>query len=101
MRGMKYRLAFAFLAACGSSGGGNTQMDAPVKPADAKVFQDSAPMVPAMITVSGVAGEGGSGGGNTPKQGAAVSVLATSNDSVLGTATTNAQGMYSISVTTG
>src|SRR5207248_2796291 len=99
MRGMNYRLAFVLLVACSSNSGGNNQhMDAPVPPSEAFVYKDAPPSVPAMIKVSGVAGEGGSGGGNTPKQGAAVSVLKSADDSVLGMATTDAMGKYSISI---
>lgn len=96
-------MTFVLFAACGSSntGGNPGQMDAPKPPPDSKVYLDAAPMVPAMITISGTAAEGGSGGSSTPQQGVAMSVYSTTNESTpLGTAMTDAQGKYSITITT-
>ena len=99
---MKLGISLALVAACSSNSNPGKQIDAPPPNPDAKEFMDAAPNVPAMITISGVAGDGGSGGSSTPKQGVAVSVFATSNESTpLGTATTDAQGKFSIMVATG
>ncbi len=78
-------LAIASLAliGCGDDGGGGV---------------DAAPP-PSMLTISGVASEITTGG-RTPQAGVAISVYNVSDDSMIGTATTDANGAYSITVST-
>ena len=87
------------LAACGGSDNNGGGGDAGNKPADARVFLDAPPNVPAMITISGTALDNGANS-STPLAGATVSLLKVSDDSMLGTMTTGADGKYSFSVTT-
>lgn len=94
-------LAFILvIAACGgsdnSNGGGG---DAGNKPADARVFLDTPPNVPATITISGTALDNGANS-STPLAGAVVSLLKVSDETMLGTMTTAADGKYSFPVTT-
>lgn len=95
-------LAFGLLlAACGSSNnngmgdddGSNTPM------ADARVFMDAPPSVPAMITIAGTALDNGQSS-STPLAGVAVQLLNVADDAVLATATSDAQGKYSMQVPT-
>lgn len=76
-------LAFALLglAACGDDGGSQTQADAPV--------------VNTTITISGVASEI-TATGRMPQEGVQITVFKISDDSVIGTATSAADGTYSI-----
>jgi hypothetical protein len=95
-------LPFVLLvAACGGGGtsnpGGNT--DAPAG-ADARVFLDAPPNVPAMITIAGTAFDNGQNS-STPLAGVAISLKNRADDSTLASATSDAQGKYSMSVTTG
>lgn len=82
-------LAIASLAlvGCGDDGGGSGT------PADA------APDVSSMLTISGVASEI-TASGRTPQAGVAITVYKVSDDSMIGTATTDANGAYSVSVPT-
>lgn len=95
-------LAFVLLlAACGGSnspaGGG---ADAPVVQMDGRVFMDAPPSVPAMITIAGTATDS-SQNSTTPLMGAAITLKNRTDDTTLGTATSDAQGKYSMMVTTG
>jgi hypothetical protein len=90
--------ALVLIAACGSSNNGGN-VDAPPPPVDSKIFMDAPPNVPATITVSGVATEDGQNS-STPLAGVAVELLKTSDDSSLGSATSAADGSYSITVQT-
>jgi len=96
---MRYPTFVLFVvAACGSSGNNNPKVDAGP---DAKIWMDAPPSVPAMITISGTAVEQGQNT-NTPLPGVKVAVFKRSNESTpLGMATSDAQGKYSIQVTTG
>jgi hypothetical protein len=60
---------------------------------------DAAPDVSSMLTISGVASEITTGG-RTPQAGVAITVYKVSDDSMIGMATTDANGAYSITVTT-
>lgn len=73
----------ATLAACGG---------------DSKKTPD-APMAPAMITISGTASEI-TATGRTPKQGVAVTAFKVSDDSMIATTTTDAQGNFTITAPT-
>ena len=97
---MKF-LAFVLVAAaCGGSnnkpGGG---ADAPAG-ADAQVFMDAPPNVPAMITIAGTAKDNGQNS-STPLAGVAISLKSRADNSTLATATSDAQGKYSMTVQTG
>jgi hypothetical protein len=94
LRRMK-ALAFVLLvAACGSSSTSN-----PASP-DAAVFNDAPPNVPAMITIAGTAYDNGQSSA-TPLAGVAITLKSRADDSTLASATSDAQGKYSLSVTTG
>ena len=91
-------LAFVLLiAACGSSNNGGG-VDA-AKSADAKVFMDAPPNVSQMITIGGTA-LNSTNTSTTPIAGAAIKLLKVSDDSVLGMATSGADGKYSFTVMT-
>ena len=87
-----------FVAACGGGGGSNNGTDA-AKSADAKVFMDAPPNVSQMITIGGTA-LSSDNNSSTPLAGAAVKLLRVSDDSVLGMATTGADGKYAFTVQT-
>src|SRR5438105_987777 len=89
--------ALVLIAACGSNNSGGN-VDAPPS-IDSKIFLDAPPNVPATITVSGIATEDGQSS-STPLAGVAVELLKTSDDSSLGSATSAADGSYSIAVQT-
>ncbi|HUJ60763.1 MAG TPA: hypothetical protein VLX92_19810 [Kofleriaceae bacterium] len=100
----KLCIALGMLAACGSSGsknpGGTT--DAPGGGSDSgnKVYLDAPGNVPATITVSGNAAEQGLGS-STPQAGVAIAAYAPSDETTaLATATTDAQGNYTLAITT-
>lgn len=87
------------LKACSGGGGGDTMVDASAA-ADAKIWNDAPPVVPQTITISGKATETGLGG-ESPVAGVLIGVYANSNEATaVATATTNAQGDYSMTVTT-
>jgi hypothetical protein len=95
---MNRALAIAFVfGACGG-GSGNSNADAG---ADAHVFLDAPPVVPQMITIAGMSTEDGQSS-STPLAGVAISVVKQSDETTpLATATTDAQGKYSVMVPTG
>ncbi len=72
------------LAACGDDGGGGGGADASIDV-----------VVSTNITISGVASEIGIGG-RTPRAGVAVTVFKVSDDSMIATTTTDAQGAFSL-----
>jgi len=85
------------VAACGgSNNGGGTDA---AKSADAKVYMDAPPNVSQMITIGGTAFNSDNSS-STPLAGAVVKLLKTSDDSVLGMATTAADGKYAFTVQT-
>lgn len=94
-------LAFVLVAAaCGSSskpGGGGA--DAPAG-ADAQVFMDAPPSVPAMITIAGTAKDNGQNS-SMPLAGVAISLKSRADNSTLASATSDAQGKYTMTVQTG
>lgn len=100
---MKALAAVVFLVACssnGGGGGGGLEADAAVTGPDAKVFLDAPANVPAMLTLSGTTSERGlSGTSNTA--GVTITAYRVSDDMVLATATSDAQGTYALHVTTG
>jgi len=99
MPGMKGHLSIlVFLMACGggSSGGGGDDGNSPDAP---KVFMDAPPNVPAMIKLSGVA-EQQAQSGSTPQAGVAIAILKRGTNESLATATSDAQGKYSMMVAT-
>lgn len=105
MARMKALALIVFVVACSSSGepggGSNADVDASVNTPDAKEFLDAPSNVPAMLTLSGVTSERGlSGSSNTA--GVSLAVFRTNNDATpLAMATSDAQGKYTLSVTTG
>lgn len=92
-------VSIVFAAACGG-GGGSSDSNIDAANADAKVFLDAPPVVPQMITIAGVTSERGLGG-TSLVSGVTMTAHASSNEGVaLATATTDAQGKYSLTVTT-
>jgi len=93
-------LAFVLLlAACGGSNShpGGTA-DSAVQ-SDGRVFMDAPPSVPAMLTISGTAMDSMQTT-TTPLAGAAIALKNRTDDSTLATATSDAQGKYSMMVAT-
>ncbi len=87
------------IAACGKSPSNPAGADAPAQ-SDARVFLDAPPNVPAMITIGGTAYDSGNNS-STPLAGVAISLKNRADDSTIASATSDAQGKYSMSVTTG
>ena len=81
-------LASLTLGACGGDDGGGGGGNA-----------DAAPDVSSMLTISGIASEI-TASGRTPQAGVMVTVYKTSDDSLMGMATTDSAGAYSITVQT-
>lgn len=102
MRRMKAHLFSILVAitACGGGGSSGGGGDDGVTPDAPKVYMDAPPSVPAMIKLSGVAEEQAQSG-STPLAGVAISVLKRGSDTPLATATSDAQGKYSVMVATG
>jgi len=93
-------LSFVLLvAACGGSssnpGGGGDASNT----ADGRVFNDAPPNVPAMITIAGTAKDNGASS-STPLAGVTITLKNRADDSTLASATSDAQGAYSMSVAT-
>lgn len=86
------------VAACGG-GNSNTGDASTGGKMDARVFQDAAPSVPAMITIGGTALASNQSGA-APLAAATIKLLKMSDDSMLATATSDAQGKYTMTVTT-
>ena len=86
-----YSMLLVGLAACGGGGGGGGGPDGSVGP--------DSPPPPATLTISGTASSIGLSG-TTPQAGVAITVYKASDDSVIGTATSDAAGAYSITATT-
>lgn len=94
---MKCFLLIALVACGGSSGGSSKGADAAP---DSKVFIDAPPNVAPMIKIGGTASEDGQSS-STPLAGVAISIYKVGDDATpLATATTDAQGMYSVMVPT-
>jgi hypothetical protein len=87
------------VVACGGNSNPAGGIDA-ASTADARVYNDAPPVVPAMITIGGTAKDNGQSS-STPLAGVAISLKNRADDSTLATATSDAQGAYSMSVTTG
>src|SRR3954454_17211325 len=87
------------IAACGGSSSNPGGADASGG-ADAQVFNDAPPSVPAMITIAGTAYDSGQNN-STPLAGVAIALKSRSDDSTIASATSDAQGKYSLPVTTG
>jgi hypothetical protein len=91
-------ITFGFVA-CGGDGGGSG-VDAPNGGGDDAPSSIDSPPVPTMITISGTASSRGIGS-TTPVVGATVGAFANTDETTpVGMATTDAQGMYSIVITT-
>ena len=92
------------VTACGGGGGGdNPDPDASDLPdvPDAIPAADAETQAPAMITIAGIAGEGGISG-TTPVPGVMVALFRTSDESTpVVTDTSDAQGAFSLTVATG
>jgi hypothetical protein len=90
----------SILVACGGGGGNNTPVDSGPGPDAPTVFMDAPPVVPTMIHLSGVAAEQAQSG-STPLAGVTIGIFKNSDETTpIGTATTDAQGNYSIAITT-
>jgi hypothetical protein len=88
---------FLGLVACGGDDGGNPAIDAPTGTPDSNV---DAPPAPLMITLSGTANEQTAGGSN-PVADALIEAYATSDETTpLATVMTNAEGEFSLTITT-
>ena len=91
------------VAACGGGGGGDNPSDvdgAPDVP-DAMPRPDAETQAPVMITISGIAGEGGLSG-TTPVQGVSVALFRTTDDSApVATDTTDGSGAFSFTIDSG
>jgi len=98
---MKALHALVFVAACGGSGSnGDSAVDGSTDNVDAKVFMDAPPVVPQSIALSGVAAER-SLSGETAVEGVTMAAFASSAETTqLASATTDAAGMYTITVMT-
>ncbi|MBV8758524.1 MAG: hypothetical protein JO257_14660 [Deltaproteobacteria bacterium] len=95
-------LPFVLLvAACGGSNSpsGGHNPDAPASQMDGRVFMDAPPSVPAMLTIGGTALDNGQNS-STPLAGAAITLKNRTDDMTLATATSDAQGKYSMMVAT-
>ena len=93
-------LPFVLLvAACGSNSKPGGNADAPNMQIDGRVFMDAPPSVPAMITIAGTALDS-SQNSTMPLAGAAITLKNRTDDATLATATSDAQGKYSMQVTT-
>lgn len=100
MKASRLCVVMCLLAACGSSGGGKTGDDDDGPMPDAKVFADAPPIVPQTFTISGTTTERGLSG-TTAVAGVTIAAFASSNESTpVAMATSDAQGAFSISVTT-
>ena len=87
------------IAACSGSNSNPAGGDAPTS-IDGRVFNDAPPNVPAMITIGGTAIDNGRNS-SMPLAGVAIALKSRADDSTLASATSDAQGKYSMSVTTG
>jgi hypothetical protein len=87
------------VAACGGSNSNPAGGDASAS-IDSRVFMDAPPNVPAMITIGGTARDSGQSS-STPLAGVAIALKSRADDSTIASATSDAQGKYSMSVTTG
>ncbi len=96
---MKTVAIVLLVAACSSSSSNKPGPDAAKSP-DARVFDDAPPNVPAMITIAGTAFDSGQNS-STPLAGVAITLKNRADDSMLASATSDAQGKYSMSVSTG
>jgi hypothetical protein len=98
---MKAISIVVFLVACSGSGsGGGDTPDGATPNADAQVFLDAPPNVPSMITFIGKTTEQGLSG-TSNVAGVTLAVFQTSNETTpVAMATSDAQGNYSIAVTT-
>lgn len=95
---MKYLASLLVVTACGG-GSSNNGGGADAAP-DSRVWMDAPPSVPAMITIGGTAGES-TQTGSTPLAGVAISIFKVGDDNTpLGTATSDAQGKYAITIPT-
>jgi hypothetical protein len=90
---MKLLPIVLFVAACGGS---TSKSNAGP---DARVFHDAPPNVPAMITIGGTARDNGQSS-STPLAGVGIALMNRADDSMLASTTSDAQGKYSMSVTT-
>ena len=96
---MKTVALVLFLAACGSSSPSKGGPDAPKTP-DAQVFNDAPPNVASTITIAGTALDNGQNS-STPLADVVVMLKNRADDTTLAMATSDAQGKYSMQVSTG
>lgn len=89
-------LACVFVAAACGGSSSNPGSGGP----DASVFEDAPPNVNQMITIAGTAYDNGQSS-STPLAGVAIALKNRADDSTLASATSDAQGKYSMSVPTG
>jgi len=91
----KTAILYLLLAACGGGGGSKTDGST-----DTMVFHDAPPNVPAMITISGTTKEVTGLGQMNPLAGVVVEAHKASDDSLVTMTTSDAQGNYSLTITT-
>jgi hypothetical protein len=98
MKAFRLCVVMCALAACGGGSSNMGDDDSPM--ADAKVFSDAPPVVPQTFTISGTTTERGLGG-TTAVAGVTVAAYANSNEATaVAMATSDAQGAFTITVTT-
>lgn len=97
---MRAIYVWIFVAACGGGSGGNASDVDASDNADAKEFLDAPPMVPPMIAIGGTTSERGLGG-ETIVTGVTMTAHKSSDENTaLATATSDAQGKYTLNVAT-
>jgi hypothetical protein len=96
-----YIFLLGLVTACGGGGGGDPGVDGAADVPDAAPRPDAETQAPMMITISGIAGEGGLSG-TTPVQGVTVALFRTSDESTpAATDTSDAQGAFSFTIESG
>ncbi len=99
---MRATYVWIFVAACGGGGGSNPSGDPDASDnVDAKEFLDAPAMVPAMISIGGATTEQGLGGTSVVSGVTMAIYKGTDENTPLATATSDAQGKFTLNVPTG